>query len=203
MAIYSYIITRDYGFAPNPFYGVCSLATCKPGIRRNAEVGDWILGFGSNNKKSKYRKKLIFAMKVEEKITMDSYWEDARFRCKRPVPNGSLKQNYGDNIYYKVKGEWVQEDSHHSLENGEINKLNLDKDTGGLYVLLSTQYWYWGKEARDVPENLKEFIPECRNYKKFSIDPTKLENWLNSLDEKGYIGEPDKFSGGFKRYNGK
>ncbi len=27
---------RDYGFAPNPFHGICTLATCKPVIRRVA-----------------------------------------------------------------------------------------------------------------------------------------------------------------------
>ena len=37
--LYSYVITRDYGFAPNPFGGICTLATCKPGIRNHAKVG--------------------------------------------------------------------------------------------------------------------------------------------------------------------
>lgn len=49
MVLYSYVITRDYGFAPNPFWNVCSLATCKPQIRQHASVGDWIAGFGGKN----------------------------------------------------------------------------------------------------------------------------------------------------------
>ena len=44
MKIYSYIVKRDYGFAPNPFYGYCTLATCKPVIRKHAEIGDIIQG---------------------------------------------------------------------------------------------------------------------------------------------------------------
>src|SRR5262245_31415483 len=42
--LYSYVVARDYGFAPNPFYGFCTLATCKPDIRRTADIGDWIVG---------------------------------------------------------------------------------------------------------------------------------------------------------------
>ncbi|WP_347927045.1 hypothetical protein [Pseudomonas helvetica] len=37
--IYSYVITHDHGFAPNPHGGVLTLATCKPVIRRTAEKG--------------------------------------------------------------------------------------------------------------------------------------------------------------------
>ena len=35
--LYSYVFDHDYGFAPNPFHGVCTLATCKPSIREHAE----------------------------------------------------------------------------------------------------------------------------------------------------------------------
>lgn len=49
MNLYSYVITRDYGFAPNPFWGICSLATCKPQIRQRALKGDWIAGFSGAN----------------------------------------------------------------------------------------------------------------------------------------------------------
>jgi len=32
--LYLYTMTYDSGFAPNPFHGICTLACCKPGIRR-------------------------------------------------------------------------------------------------------------------------------------------------------------------------
>lgn len=44
MKYFFYILKHDSGFAPNPFYGFCTLATCKPEIRKQAEVGDWIVG---------------------------------------------------------------------------------------------------------------------------------------------------------------
>ena len=47
-------MTRDYGFAPNPFFGFCTLANCKPKIRKSANVGDWIIGTGCKTRKLEY-----------------------------------------------------------------------------------------------------------------------------------------------------
>ncbi len=124
MGIYSYIITRDYGFAPNPFYGYGTLATCKPGIRKGASVGDWVLGTGSCDKRDdSLCQKMIYAMQVQEILTLNDYWEDNRFYNTRPVMNGSKKQMYGDNIYHydSVKRIFIQENPHHILKNGENN----------------------------------------------------------------------------------
>jgi hypothetical protein len=44
--VYVYVVDRDFGFAPNPFYGVLTLATCKPRIRSVASMGDWVIGVG-------------------------------------------------------------------------------------------------------------------------------------------------------------
>ena len=80
--LYSYVVARDYGFAPNPFYGTCTLATCKPEIRKHATVGDWIIGTSSSQRnKDGY---LVYVMLVSEALTFNKYWESARFRQKRP-----------------------------------------------------------------------------------------------------------------------
>lgn len=89
MKIYSYIVKRDYGFAPNPFYGYCTLATCKPVIRKHAEIGDIIVGIGSGGKNSVYKNRMIFAMKISEVLTYDQYWNDIRFQKKKPIMSGS------------------------------------------------------------------------------------------------------------------
>lgn len=85
--VFSYIVARDYGFAPNPFYGVLTLATCKPVIRKTASIGDFIIG--CSNKA--LGNKLIYMAKVSEILTFDQYWNDPRFAKKKPVMNGSLK----------------------------------------------------------------------------------------------------------------
>ena len=49
--IYSYVLRYDDGAAPNPFWDLCTLTICKPGIRKGALVGDWVLGTGSKRAK--------------------------------------------------------------------------------------------------------------------------------------------------------
>ncbi len=80
MAYFAYKITRDYGFAPNPFFGYCTLACCKPHIRARANVGDWIIGTGAIENNLLYH--LIFLMRVTEKMTFEEYWSDERFKRK-------------------------------------------------------------------------------------------------------------------------
>lgn len=112
MYLYSYVITRDYGFAPNPFWNICSLATCKPQIRERALKGDWIAGFGGAN--TAITHKMVFLMQVDEICTFDEYWVDPRFFMKKPRFDGNYQQCYGDNIYHHIGSEWMQENSHHS-----------------------------------------------------------------------------------------
>lgn len=149
--LYTYVIARDFGFAPNPFHGVCTLATCKPGIRKSAQIGDWILGVGGSKLGSAYRK-CILLMKVSEKISFQNYWDDFRFEIKKPCRNGSHVKMLGDNIYHRnIHGEWVQEDSHHSNADGSINQVNLNRDVEKSdQVLISNFFFYFGQKAVSV-----------------------------------------------------
>lgn len=207
MALFSYIITRDYGFAPNPFPPYCTLATCKPRIRQSAAVNDWVVGIGSAAKGSTMKERLIYAMQVEEKLTFDQYWSDSRFFYKKPRMNGSNRQNYGDNIYHSDKDTnfFIQENSHHSLFDGSINYDNYNRDLKSKFVLISKNYWYFGKDAIQIPQQYRGIV-------KYGIGHSKIEDnllitefvgWLESIRGKGYIGEPFKFHGKFERYNGK
>ena len=78
MKLFSYVVARDFGFAPNPFYGFCTLCTCKPIIRRVASVGDWIVGTGSKACVGR-QNQVVFAMRVTETLTLDEYWAAPRF----------------------------------------------------------------------------------------------------------------------------
>ncbi len=156
MKLFSYIVARDFGFAPNPFFGLCTLATCKPQIRAKAAIADWIAGTGA---KGKYdlAGHLVFAAKVGEVLTYDQYWSDPRFACKRPVLNGSLKQLYGDNIYHRRGSRWLQEDSHHSFEDGAPNPRNIERDTSSDRVLISRTFAYFGEAAPRIPRRFQPF----------------------------------------------
>lgn len=148
--VYIYVVARDFGFAPNPFHGSCTLATCKPKIRKTAQAGDWIVGMGGARLKAAGR--CIFAMRVREAMTFDAYWSDPAFFDKRPVPNGSRVMKMGDNIYHHAPGgAWAQADSHHSHPGGSANPYNLNRDTSADRVLISQDFFYFGREAPVVP----------------------------------------------------
>ena len=201
MRLYSYIVARDFGFAPNPFHGCCTLATCKPQIRASASVGDWIIGTGA---KTKYRltAHLIYAMTVHEVLTFDSYWQDVRFRGKRPVLNGSLKQLYGDNIYHRTDGHWLQADSHHSLADGAANQHNVVHDTRANRVLIGWTFAYFGNAAPLIPSEFRPYAPTdedvcCprQGHRVFSEGlAVPFTQWMNDVGRWGVQGLPLEFS---------
>lgn len=198
---YSYVVKRDYGFAPNPFYGVLTLATCKQKIRKGAEVGDFIIG----NADIGHDNKLIYMAKVTEVTTFDKYWEDPRFRCKRPVMNGSLKKLYGDNIYHHGNdGEWIQEDSHHANNDGTVNVNNLNRDTGTTdRVLICEDYIYLGKSMVSVPDEYRNCIHKGRSHGCPDYgDAQKLWDYLKEhYPDNGKVDNPNLFDK-FERYDG-
>lgn len=198
MRLYSYVVARDYGFAPNPFYGYCTLATCMPVIRRTAQVGDWVVGTGSVTKGLDGR--LVFAMRVDETMTYNEYWADDRFARKRPNLSGSLKQRYGDNIYHRPDpyAAWIQEDSHHSHENGVPNRWNIAHDTKTDRVLVSQTFTYWGGEGPLIPKLFRDWngvdvVHKDRGYR-VAVFPDDLRDafvqWLQDEHDRGVIGEP-------------
>jgi hypothetical protein len=199
--LYSYVVRRDYGFAPNPFHGWCTLATCKPQVRSTAKPGDWVLGTGS--KAYGLDGRVIYAMRVIEVCTFDEYWADPRFACKRPQLRGSLKQAYGDNIYHRgPDGAWRQADSHHSLENGAPNPRNVAHDTGVDRVLLSQRFVYYGERALLIPEEFRSFGEDrkdvCLRRRGHAVITGPLRDhfvaWLEGVHENwGVVGLPSEF----------
>lgn len=195
MRLFSYVVARDYGFAPNPFYGFCSLATCKPRIRNTARAGDYVVGTGSKAHGAHGR--LVYAMRVSETLTYSQFWHDPRFRPKRPNLRGSLKQAYGDNIYHRgAGGEWVQIDSHHSLPSGAPNVHNILNDTQSDRVLIAEEYAYWGHAGPRIDQRFRDYggddVCAGRNHRSNFRGNLVAEflDWLGNLDACGYIGEP-------------
>jgi hypothetical protein len=154
VALYSYVVRYDIGFAPNPFHGWCTLGTCKQEIRKKARPGDWLVGTGS--KAHGLDGRLVYAMNVEEILSFQDYWEDARFQRKRPSRRGNVKQMYGDNIYHRdSEGQWIQEDSRHSLESGVPNAGHISKDTSADAVLVSREFVYYGSRGPAIPSRFR------------------------------------------------
>jgi len=200
MKLYSYVVARDFGFAPNPFFGFCTLATCKPKIREQASVGDWVVGTGAKVAYG-YSGRLIYAMRVSEVFDFDAYWSDPRFFCKRPNLTGSLQVVYGDNIYHHVGRRWEQADSHHSKESGRLNNHNLARDTSVDRLLVATKFLFWGRSAPTIPKKFRSFGKEkediCagRGYRVFKNElVAAFAAWLEDEGKWGVHGEPLEFA---------
>jgi hypothetical protein len=194
--IYSYILRFDDGAAPNPFWGYCTLTICKPVIRRNAQIGDWVIGTGS--KKAQVEKgeihnfsdRVVYAMKITDKKTMkeyDTFCTD-NLPNKIPVPSPKdWKLKLGDCIYdYSNQGNPTPRD-------GAIHQnANLAHDLSGLNALLSDHFYYFGAEARPLPDSLRELIKRNQGHKK--IEKTELieefEQWIAQFEKNKLYAEP-------------
>jgi len=197
--IYSYVVRYDSGFAPNPFYGYCTLATCKPNIRKSAAIGDWVVGSGSNDQSVRRSGHLVYAMRVTESMTFDEYGRDLRFESKKPYRNGSRKQSCGDNIYFRdaVGVAWQQRDSFHSYSDGSLNPDHVARDTDVNRVLISNDFVYFGGEGPVFPDELqdRQGRPLCKEGRGFTtFDDARLvadfEQWIRNLAMSGYQGSP-------------
>jgi len=180
VSVFVYVVARDFGFAPNPFHGVCSLACCKPRIRSVAQVGDWVFGLaGSELAKPGH---CVFGMCVSETLSFDEYWLDPRFEVKKPRRNGSRVMMLGDNIYHRPDeaSEWEQEDSHHSRPDGMPDASNIATDTQTNRVLISEEFRYFGASAPLVPNDVLQEIgySQGRNHRRFEASAAQpLLSW--------------------------
>lgn len=182
MNLYSYVVTHDYGFAPNPFGGVLTLATCKPRIRRYAARGDWVIGTGSATELG--CNKLIFAAKITEIMTISEYGSSARYRFK--VPAKGRDRRCGDNIYSKDDhSEWFQH------KNTFHKKEEMQHDLSGENVLICALYWYFGDQAPQLPSKFQCLIKKGPNHKNNTNHPMAgaFIDWIRRFD-KGVVGDP-------------
>ena len=180
--LYIYVMDRDFGFAPNPFHNYCTLATCKPGIRRVAQLHDWVMGVGGGRLKA--TGKCLFLMKITEITNFNAYWNDNRFKVKKPLRNGSSVMMVGDNIYHQDGDDaiWVQDDSHHSNTDGSPNLKNVTTDTRSDKVLISTRFYYFGSSAPLI-ELASINYKNVRNYRKFSLNESAVSEIITNFEK--------------------
>lgn len=192
MRLHSYVVEHDIGFAPNPFHGVCTLAACKPRIRKYAKLAEYVIGVGT--KKRCLDGRLVYLMKISEITTFDNYWKDARFVRKRAVINGSWVQRCGDNIYHRNQfNEWIQEHSFHSKKGGITDPDNLRVDTGTTdRVLIGEWFIYWGDNAPLIPRKFRQFVHRGigNHYVDDETAIKKFIAWALSQGDPGIRGDP-------------
>lgn len=165
--IYRYVVRYDTGTAPNPFAGWCSLAICKPAIRRSAKAGDWIIGL-----RSRRPDEVIYVMQVEEVLGFADYWSDVRFLDKRPERCVS-----SDNIYRPDQGGHLVQ-----VPNRVHFAQDIQRDLGGQRVLVGRRFWYFGDGSPQLPTELAHLVHASQGHSvdvgRRPDDGNRLREWL-------------------------
>jgi Nucleotide modification associated domain 2 len=178
--LFTYCIPYDDGAAPNPYWGACTLNICKPKIRLAARVGDWVVG--TEAKSRGLEGKVVYAMKVTKKMTMQEYDSYTKASLLNKVPDwGHQARNrrLGDSIYdFSTPGTPTMRPGVH----GVGNRVN---DLSGDHTLLSTHFYYFGENAVELPEDLKGIIRQGRAHRSTKNNDYR-ERFLEWLEGLGY-----------------
>ena len=140
MKVCTYTVKTDKGFAPNPFYGYCTLAACTPN-HMNAKLneGDYIVGFFTDHEEPY----LLYWMRVDAVLDFDTYYRGQKYKRKKPQLNGTWISRCGDNIYYRDEhGNWNQTPTVYHKGN-----MALEKDTRHAIVYIGKKFSYHGENA--------------------------------------------------------
>jgi len=178
--LYSYVVEHDTGYAPSPYFGVCTLCRCKfrkeRGKPRNvelAEEGDWIVGTGgADTRKSAGHGKLVYVMRVDEKLPRAEYYACPRFAAKRRVGTGPYQQRRGDN-----------ERPTNAFQKREQ------------YALISKHFYYFGARAIDIPKEVPRNLEKRGPGLRCDFAPADIRRfvaWLENRHKHGKHGEPRK-----------
>ncbi len=185
MKIASYVMKTDAGFAPNPYFGFCTLSACTPNYRNyDISPGDWIVGVSD----SASGNRLVYAMNISETMDHDAYFRDERFAEKKPDPSGSWQKRCGDNIYCRdERGDWV---SFACVYHTEPEFL--DRDTRHSKVYVAEEFYYLGDRMIRVPDDLADVLHAGRGLR-YERDPTRVRRfleWLKRNVHPGLQGRP-------------
>ena len=83
--------------------------------------------------------------------------------------------------------------SFHSKENGILDQVNYDTDTGRTHrVLIAKSFAYYGAQARHIPDELRYVIKAGIGHKSIFSDAEigTFMAWLLADQSCGYLGDP-------------
>jgi|SRR2546427_598584 len=142
--IYAYKMVADNGGAPCVWRGLLSLALCKSKIRKTAEKGSLVFGFGGKD----LREPLIYIAEVTEKPKVSVYYRSAKF-AKRP-----------DCIYEDIAGRSRRKSTARYHTQTDERRKDVGIRFENAYVLLSRNFRYFGKRGTN---DYKEKFPAIKN----------------------------------------
>lgn len=182
MKLCSYVVREDTGLAPNPFWGVCTLAVCTPNHQgTRLTPGNWIAGFLTKSRGHKF----LYAMEVSEILDLDDYFTDERFAAKKPDLRGSWQQRCGDNFYSRNSdGTWIQHRNRFHLDE----RLK-EQDTRHARVFIGERFWYRGRSAEPAPARLAPLAGG--RGARVNHDPTLVAEFCNWVSTSFRMGVGD------------
>jgi hypothetical protein len=169
-SVYRYVMPHHEGFAPCFDDRTCTLACCKPGIRRTARPGDWVLGFAPRKSGDA---RLCYAMRVAEVVDFASYAADPRFKDRH------------DNIWQPDAGGNFRHVASHDIHDTPANR---ETDLSGRNVLIADSYKDFGKEGLDLRAAVGDDIAlrlwyPGRGHKTAGLQPGDLDAFIRMFDE--------------------
>lgn len=189
--IYSYVLRYDDGVAPNPYGGICTLAICKPIIRKKAQIGDWVIGTGSLE--LGLGDTLVYAMKITEILSFEEYDILCRSKLHIKIPqldSENVIAHRGDCIY-DYSGEGTISPKQRA---GDHKACDVKRDLDGLNVLLSTHFYYFGDSAIFLPTDFLKFQKRGPGYRiisdQYLVD--EFEKWISNYKLNNLYGEPQR-----------
>jgi hypothetical protein len=190
--LYTYVITHDAGFAPNPFFGVLTMNCCKPLIRRSAQVGDWIAATTAADHRAG-RGLLVYAARFDEKMTMAEYdaWTASELPEKIPdLKSLDYRRQTGDS-QYDFSGDTPRR------RRGFHQAVDMPTDLSGRYTLLSREFVYFGGEPMEVPEHLRPAVHSGRGHKSRANDPyvEPFVAWIRAFEMGRLYSQPEQAPG--------
>ena len=184
MKLLSYVMTSDTGLAPNPYWGICSLALCTPN-HMNAQLkpDDWVVGHST----VATGHRLIYAMRLTKVLDMTTYFHE--YKQKRPVLDGTPEQRCGDNFHYFENGQWKYIPSAlHCCEE------EFEQDQGRQVFLAEGEdnFWYFGDKSLDFAAQFPSLIHNGRgiSYERDEKAIKAFSDWLQGMGVRGCIGKP-------------
>jgi Nucleotide modification associated domain 2 len=187
MKLSAYIVSVDSGFSPNPFGQSCTLACCKPTIRRNAEEGDIVVGCGSV--RCGLSGRLIYAMCVGKILPLQDYWDS--YPSKRPSARTPVTRR-GDAVWHRdSSGTW------RGVRGALHDHRHRERDLRGENALIASEFYYFGRDAIPIPPEFSAILATTQGHK--NTHDVKLIDrfwaWISRTARKaGRIGSPSEFT---------
>lgn len=155
-------------------------------------MGDWVVGLSPKAKGNR----VVYAMKIDEILFFDDYYQDERFAAKIPdFEMGEIVCKCGDNIYEPLSnGDFRQLRSMHSKNKGpEENPETKKRDLSGKNVLISWNFHYFGSRGLALPDDLNEL--KVGRAHKNTFSPEVISRFLQFIatQSAGISGPPTKW----------